>query len=90
MQLKAVISAKFPIAHCECDHRRARYACRWRCGALASTANTKLSETLSFPSLTVNVIIAVPVIPSAGVTVAVRVVPPPPKMILASGTSAGL
>ena len=42
---------------------------------------------LEVPSLTVTVIVAVPVCPTAGVTVTVRFAPLPPKTMLAGGTN---
>src|SRR6186997_2235022 len=58
-------------------------------GVLAGfTVNTKFVDTLSVPSLTVTVIVVVPLAPAAGVTTTLRLAPLPPKMILASGTSA--
>ena len=42
------------------------------------------------PSLTVTVIVVVPVCPAAGVSVTVRLAPLPPKTMFAFGTSAGL
>ena len=52
----------------------------------AFTVSTKVSAAVSAPSLTVTVIVAVPVLPAAGVTVRVRFAPLPPKRMLASGT----
>ncbi len=56
----------------------------------AVTVTTKLSLALKAPSLTVTVIVLVPVCPAAGVTLTVRLAPLPPKTIPLSGTSAGL
>src|SRR6187551_940717 len=52
------------------------------------TVNTKLVDTLSVPSLTVIVIVVVPLAPAAGVSTTLRLAPLPLKAILASGTSA--
>jgi hypothetical protein len=52
----------------------------------ASTVRVKLVEVSSVPSLTVMVIMEVPVTPGAGVTVTVRLAPLPPKLMLATGT----
>src|SRR4051812_41970243 len=52
------------------------------------TVSTKLSEALPpLPSLTVMVIVVVPVWFAAGVMVTVRLAPLPPKLMLALGTS---
>ena len=58
-------------------------------GVLAAfTVNTKLVEAVSVPSLTVIVIVEVPLSPAAGVMTTLRPASvPPPKVILASGTS---
>jgi len=53
----------------------------------AFTVNTKLVEAVSVPSLTVTVMVEVPLRPAAGVITALRPVPLPPKTILATGTS---
>src|SRR6266568_1720908 len=58
--------------------------------AVALTVNTKLSLAVRLPSLTVTVIVVVPVWLSAGVTVTVRFAPEPPNTMLASGTKVGL
>ena len=50
------------------------------------TVRTKVSLVLNEPSLTVTVIVAVPLWPLAGVTVTVRLAPLPPKTMLAFGT----
>ena len=52
------------------------------------TVNWKLLLVVAKPSLTVTVILAVPVFPASGVTVTVRFAPLPPKTMLAFGTSA--
>ena len=51
------------------------------------TVNTKLLEAVRVPSLTMIVIVDVPLWPVAGVMTAVRPAPLPPKTILATGTS---
>ena len=57
-------------------------------GVLAAlTVNTKFVEAVSAPSLTVIVIVEVPLPPEAGVMTALRPAPLPPKTILATGTS---
>ena len=57
-------------------------------GVLAITVRTKFVEAVSVPSLTVTVIVAVPLSPAAGVMTTVRSAPvPPPKVMLALGTS---
>ncbi len=53
----------------------------------AFTVNTKLVEAVSVPSLTVTVIVEVPLSPDAGVMTALRPAPLPPKTMLATGTS---
>src|SRR6266568_5508443 len=58
--------------------------------AVALTVNTKLSLAVRLPSLTVTVMVAVPVWLEAGVTVTVRFAPEPPKTMLALGTKVGL
>jgi hypothetical protein len=50
------------------------------------TVSKKVSLALSDPSLTVTVIVAVPLWPLAGVTVTVRLDPLPPKTMFAFGT----
>src|SRR6266516_4115978 len=57
---------------------------------IAFTVNTKLSLALNCPSLTVTVIVAVPLWFDAGLTVTVRFAPEPPKPMLPFGTNAGL
>ena len=58
-------------------------------GVLAAfTVNTKLVEAVRVPSLTVTVMVEVPLRPDAGVMTALRAAPLPPKTILATGTSA--
>ena len=58
-------------------------------GVLAAfTVNTKLVEAVSVPSLTVIVMVELPLRPDAGVMTALRLAPLPPKTILAIGTSA--
>src|SRR6266487_6194146 len=56
----------------------------------ALTVRRKLLLARNCPSLTLTVIVALPVWPVAGVTVTVRVVPLPPNTMLFSGTSVGL
>src|SRR6266498_5582887 len=56
----------------------------------ALTVNTKLSPTVRLPSLTVTVIVAVPVWLRAGIKATVRFAPEPPKIMLAPGTKVGL
>ena len=57
-------------------------------GVLAAfTVNTKLVEAVRVPSLTVTVIVEVPLSPAAGVITALRPAPLPPKTILATGIS---
>src|SRR5688572_6493782 len=58
-------------------------------GVLAGfTVNTKFVEAVSVPSLTVTVIVAVPLSPATGVMTTLRLAPfPPPKVMLAFGTS---
>ncbi len=59
-------------------------------GVLAAfTVNTKLVDVVSVPSLTVTVIVEVPLPPAAGVMTALRPAPLPPKTILATGTRIG-
>src|SRR6266566_4240848 len=58
--------------------------------AVALTVNTKLSLAVRLPSLTVTVMVAVPVWLRAGVTVTVRLAPEPPKTMLPAGTKVGL
>ena len=59
------------------------------CGGVALTVRRKLVDAVANPSLTVTVIVAVPVWPATGVTVTVRALPEPPKTMLATGTSVG-
>jgi len=54
------------------------------------TDRRKLLFAVYWPSLTLTVIVAVPVCPAAGVTVTVRLAPLPPKTILLKGTRVGL
>ena len=54
------------------------------------TVSTKLVLLVACPSLTRKVMVAVPLWPGAGVTVAVRLVPLPPNTTLALGTRVGL
>src|SRR6187431_3140651 len=55
---------------------------------LALTVNTKLVEAVSVPSLTVTVMVEVPLSPAAGVMTRLRLAPvPPPKVMLAFGTN---
>src|SRR5438093_1425980 len=58
--------------------------------AVALTVNTKVSLAVRLPSLTVTVMLAVPVWLRAGVTVTVRLAPEPPKTMLATGIKVGL
>ena len=57
-------------------------------GVLAGfTVKAKLVEVVRVPSLTVTVIVALPLWPDAGVIITFRPAPfPPPKVISASGT----
>ena len=50
------------------------------------TVRTKLVDELSVPSLTVTVIVEVPLSPAAGVITTLRLAPLPPKVMLATGT----
>src|ERR1051325_1434915 len=59
-------------------------------GGGAFTDNTNVSAAVLTPSLTVTLIVAVPVWLAAGVTVTVRLPPLPPKTMFASGTNVGL
>src|SRR6186713_1340578 len=53
---------------------------------LALTVNTKFVEAVSVPSLTVTVMVEVPLSPAAGVMTTLRLAPvPPPKVMLAFG-----
>src|SRR5206468_10005962 len=54
------------------------------------TVTVKLVLALASPSLTVNVIVAVPDCPVAGVTVTVRLPPLPPSTMFPNGTNVGL
>ena len=55
---------------------------------MALTVKTKFVEALSAPSVTVTVIVVVPLTSGAGVMTTLRFAPvPPPKVILAFGTS---
>ena len=54
------------------------------------TVSAKLLLVVRLPSLTVTVMVAVPVWLRAGVTVAVRLAPEPPKTMLAAGIKVGL
>src|SRR2546425_12725344 len=56
----------------------------------AFAVNTKLSLAVRLPSLTVTVIVAVPLWFRAGVTVTVRLAPEPPRTMFAAGTKVGL
>ena len=51
------------------------------------TVRRKPPLVVNDPSLTVSVIVAVPVCPAAGVNVTVRFAPLPPKTMFASGIS---
>src|SRR5436189_18377 len=55
-------------------------------GAGALTVNVNALLVVFVPSLTVRVIVAVPVLPDAEVTVTVRFAPLPPSTMLAVGT----
>src|SRR6266568_2422015 len=57
---------------------------------VALTVNTKLLLAVRLPSLTVTVMVEVPVWLRAGVMVTVRLAPEPPKTMLAPGTKVGL
>ena len=57
-------------------------------GVLGFTVNTKLVDAVSVPSLTVTVMVEVPLAPATGVIATVRFAPLPPKAMFASGTSA--
>ena len=54
------------------------------------TFTTKLVLVLWGPSFTVTVIVVLPVCPVAGVTVTVRLAPPPPNTMFPIGTNIGL
>ena len=54
---------------------------------LAFTVKTKLVDAVSVPSLTVTVMVEVPLAPATGVMATVRFAPLPPKAMFASGTS---
>ncbi len=56
-------------------------------GVFGLTVNTKFVDVVSAPSLTVTVMVDVPLPPAAGVMTALRPAPLPPKTILATGTS---
>ena len=56
-------------------------------GGVPVTLRRKLVPAVAVPSLTVTVIVVVPVWPVAGVIVIVRFVPDPPKTMLVLGTS---
>ena len=56
-------------------------------GALATVSTKLVAAVRLSPFFTVSVIVAVPVLDAAGVTVIVREAPDPPKTILAVGTS---
>ena len=52
------------------------------------TVNTKFVEAVSVPSLTVTVIVEVPLSPATGVMTTLRFAPvPPPKVMFAFGTN---
>ena len=53
----------------------------------AVTVTLKVSLVVWVPSLTLSVIVAVPVLSAAGVTLTVRFAPLPPKSMFALGTS---
>src|SRR3954463_11486475 len=54
------------------------------------TVGTKLMFALNAPSLALTVMVALPVLPTTGETVTVRLLPLPPKKMFASGTNEGL
>src|SRR5437879_1541965 len=54
-----------------------------------STVRRKALLVLADPSVTVKVIVVLPICPAAGVIVTERLLPAPPQIILASATSAG-
>ena len=56
-------------------------------GAFALTVKTKLMAVVRSPSLTVIVIVVVPLSPGAGVRTTLRSAPLPVKLMFASGTS---
>ena len=56
-------------------------------GVFGLTVKTKFVDAVSVPSLTVTVIVDVPLPPGAGVMTTLRLAPVPPKVILAFGTS---
>ena len=55
-----------------------------------TTESIKVPLEVRVPSLTVKVMVVLPLIEGVGVTVTVRLAPLPPKTILEAGTSAGL
>ena len=57
-------------------------------GVFAFTVKTKFVDAVSAPSLTVTVIVEVPLPLGAGVMTTLRLAPVPPKVILAFGTRA--
>src|SRR5881398_3647312 len=61
-------------------------------GGRLAAPTTRRNESLALfvPSLTVTVIVAMPVNPTPGVMVTVRLAPDPPKTMLLVGTSVGL
>ena len=59
-------------------------------GVFGLTVNTKFVDVVNTPSLTVTVMVDVPLPPEAGVTITLRLVPLPPKTILGTGTSVAL
>src|SRR6267143_1070427 len=58
-------------------------------GGAFPTVSRNVSLALFVPSLTITVIVALPVWLAAGVTLTVRLDPEPPKTMLAFGTSVG-
>ena len=56
-------------------------------GVFGLTVNTKFVDVVSAPSLTVTVMVDVPLPPEAGVTTTLRLAPLPPNVMLAFGTS---
>src|SRR2546423_8343946 len=59
-------------------------------GVAVPTVAAKVIEAVALPSLTVIVMFAEPVWPAAGVIVTVRLLPPPPNTIPATGITEGL
>src|SRR3954462_10163466 len=59
-------------------------------GSPPLTVKRKLLVAVRAPSLTITLIVLVPVCPTAGVSVTVRLLPLPPKAMFAFGTRTGL